>query len=251
MKTIVIVGASGDVGAAATDALISADHTVVAVSRGFRQLSNQHKKNLKSDRFHLVEGSMENEASASILLAKVLQKVDRIDAVLASINFSPRRPESLLEWDSDALLRTIHDNLITHFVTAKTFIPAIADGGLYIGIGGGMADKLFPFYAYNSMIQSALRMMFRYLDHENSARRIEIRELIISAMVITDEKANTGERKFNWITSRQVGEHIASIIETPAAFAGPIQLLNSSHGVGRSQSMELTPPPPPSPQTNV
>jgi NAD(P)-dependent dehydrogenase (short-subunit alcohol dehydrogenase family) len=251
VKTIVIIGASGDVGAAATDALIGANHTVVAVSRGFRQLSKQHEQNLKSDRFHSVEGSMENEASASIVLEKVRQKVDRIDAVLASINSSPQRPETLLEWGSDALLRTIHDNLVTHFVAAKTFIPAIADAGLYLGIGGGMADKLFPYYAYNSMIQSALRMMFRYLDHENTARRIEIRELIISAMVTTDEKANTGERKFNWITSHQVGEHIASMIETPAAFAGPIQLLNSSHGVGRSLSMELTPPPPPSPQANV
>jgi hypothetical protein len=69
-------------------------------------------------------------------------------------------------------------------------------------------------------------------------------------MVTTEEKANTGERKFNWITSQQVREHIAALIETPAAFSGPIQLLNSPHGVGRSLPMELTPPPPP-PQANV
>jgi NAD(P)-dependent dehydrogenase (short-subunit alcohol dehydrogenase family) len=251
MKTIVIIGASGDVGAAATDALMRAGHSVVAISRGIRQLSAQHAQNLKSERFHLVEGSMENEASAATLLEKVRQTVNRIDAVLASINVSPHRPETLLEWNSAALLRTLQDNLITHFVAAKTFIPAIADGGLYLGIGGGMADKLFPYYGYNSMIQSALRMMFRYLDHENRNRRIEVRELIISAMVTTEEKANSGERKFNWISNRQVGEHIAAIIKAPAAFAGPIQLLNSSHGVGRSLSMELIPPPPPSRQANV
>jgi NAD(P)-dependent dehydrogenase (short-subunit alcohol dehydrogenase family) len=218
---------------------------VVAISRGKRRRPAQHGRNLKSENFHLVKGSMETEASAAKALREVSDRMGRIDAVIASINVTPKRPETLLEWDAAALSTAIQHNLIAHFIAAKIFIPAIADGGVYLGIGGGMADKLFPHYGYNSMIQSALRMMFRYLDHEKKGRAIEIRELIISAMVTTAEKANTGDLKFNWISDRQVGEHIASMIERPMDFEGPIQLLNSQHGVGRSLPMALTPPPTP------
>jgi NAD(P)-dependent dehydrogenase (short-subunit alcohol dehydrogenase family) len=244
MKHALILGGTGDVGNGATRELLKAGYGVIAVSRGGPK-AELLRERYSGERFQLVEGSVADERSAAALLAAIRERVSTVDAVVASLNVQPHRPETLLEWDAAELLKTIHNNLISHFVAAKTFIPVVTDGGVYIGIGGGMADKIFPFYGYNSMIQSALRMMFRYIDHEAKSRRIEIRELIISAMVTTEKKHNSGDPKFNWIADREVGQHIRAMIEDPASFPGPIQLLNSPKGVGRSLPLSLVPPPPP------
>jgi NAD(P)-dependent dehydrogenase (short-subunit alcohol dehydrogenase family) len=244
MKQALILGGTGDVGNGAMRELLKAGFGVIAVSRGGPK-AELLRERYNGEPLQLLEGSVADERSAAVLLAAIRERVSTVDVVVASLNVQPHRPETLLEWDAAELLKTIHNNLISHFVAAKTFIPVVTDGGVYIGIGGGMADKIFPFYGYNSMIQSALRMMFRYIDHEAKSRRIEIRELIISAMVTTEKKHNSGDPKFNWIADREVGQHIRAMIEDPASFPGPIQLLNSPKGVGRSLPLSLVPPPPP------
>ena len=249
MKQALILGATGDVGHSAVAALLKAGYGVIGVSRGGAKAEALQKR-LAGEPFQMVLGSVADERAADALLAAVSERADSVDAVVASLHVPAQRPETLLEWNSADLLQTIHDNLITHFVAAKTFIPLVGDGGVYIGIGGGMADKIFPYYGYNSMIQSALRMMFRYIDHEAKEQRVQIRELIISAMVTTEEKRNTGDPKFNWIADSEVGQHISAMIKDPASFPGPVQLLNSPHGVGRSRAMELARPPAPTGPAN-
>jgi NAD(P)-dependent dehydrogenase (short-subunit alcohol dehydrogenase family) len=244
MKQVLIVGGTGDVGSGVALELLKAGYRVIAASRGGPK-AEALRERYRRERFQLVEGSVTDERSAAALLAAISERASSVDAVIASLNVQPHRPETLLQWDSAELLKTIHSNLITHFVAAKTFIPFVADGGIYIGIGGGMADKIFPYYGYNSMIQSALRTMFRYIDHEAKSRRIEIRELIISAMVTTDSKHNSGDPKFNWIADSEVGQHIRAIIQDPESFPGPVQLLNSPKGVGRSLIQPHVPPPSP------
>jgi NAD(P)-dependent dehydrogenase (short-subunit alcohol dehydrogenase family) len=240
MKQALILGGTGVVGNGAAMELLKAGYGVIAVSRGGPK-AEALRERYSGDRFQLLEGSVADERSAAVLLAAIRERASSVNAVVASLNVQPHRPETLLEWDSAELLKTIHHNLITHFVAAKTFLPIVAD----VGIGGGMADRIFPHYGYNSMIQSALRMMFRYIDHEAKSRRIEIRELIISAMVTTEKKQNTGDPKFNWIADSEVGQHISAMIQDPGSFPGPVQLLNSPKGVGRSLMLPLAPPPPP------
>jgi len=246
MKQALILGGTGDVGNGATRELLKAGYGVIAVSRGGPK-AEALRERYGGDQFQLLEGSVADERSAAVLLAAIRERASSVNAVVASLNVQPHRPETLLDWDSVELLKTIHHNLITHFVAAKTFLPLVADGGVYIGIGGGMADKIFPYYGYNSMIQSALRMMFRYIDHEAKSHRIEIRELIISAMVTTAKKQNSGDPKFNWISDSEVGQHISAMIQDPGSFPGPVQLLNSPKGVGRSLMLPLVPPSPPPP----
>jgi NAD(P)-dependent dehydrogenase (short-subunit alcohol dehydrogenase family) len=250
MKQVLILGGSGDVGNGATMELLKAGYSVIASSRGGAKAEALQER-YKNEKFELVEGSLSDEREATALLAAVRKRTGSVDAVLASLNVQPHRPETLLEWDSAELQETFRHNLITHFVAAKTFIPFVADGGVYIGIGGGMADKIFPYYGYNSMIQQALRTMFRYIDHEAKDRRIEIRELMISAMVTTAKREHPGDPKFNWISDSEVGQHITAIIQRPETFPGPIQLLNSPGGVGRSLMLPLTPPPAPTGSVKV
>jgi NAD(P)-dependent dehydrogenase (short-subunit alcohol dehydrogenase family) len=234
MKQVLVLGATGDVGNGATGALLQAGHDVIAVSRGGAKTAALASR-YGGQRLRIVQGTVDDETSAAALLAAIRERTKTVDAVVSSINVQPHRPEALLEWDSAALLETFQHNLMTHFVAAKTLIPLIADGGIYIGIGGGMADRIFPHYGYNSMIQAALRMMFRYIQAETKDRRVFVRELIISAMVVTAEKHNTGDRKFNWIADSEVGLHIKAMIENPASFLEPIHELSSPRQVGKPQ----------------
>jgi hypothetical protein len=159
--------------------------------------------------------------------------------VVANLNTTPNAPETLLKWDSNALMGTFQDNLITHFVAAKTFFPHVADGGVYIGIGGGMADLLLQGVGYNSMYQSALRTMFRYIDFEAQNRQVAIRELVIGAMVSTETKLRPEASDYPWLADTDVGNHINQMIEDPSAFPGPVQLLTSPEGVGRSHPFDV------------
>ena len=245
MKKILILGATGDVGNAAANALLQAGHRVRAVSRGGAKADALRERHKNNEAYRLVRGSVDDEQAAGALVAKIREQTETVDGVVAGIHTPPDRLPTLLEWDSVKLQATIHDNLITHFVALKTLLPLVARGGLYLGIGGGMADRIFPRYGYNSMLQSAMRMMFRYVDHETRDNGVHIRELIISAMVTTETKHNTGDAKFNWITDSEVGQHILAMIENPAGFPGPIQQLNSARGVGRSREEPLNPPPRP------
>ncbi|MDP3173373.1 MAG: SDR family oxidoreductase [Phenylobacterium sp.] len=237
MKQFLILGGTGDVGSGVIAALLDAGHSVLATSRGgpkAEALRNRHA----GRSFHLIEGSVHDEAAAATLLQGVRARVDRVDGVLAGLSGARPQGKTLVEWSSADLLAIVHANLITHFVAAKTFVPIVVDGGIYIGLGGAMADRIFPHYSYNSMIQSAQRTMFRYLDHELENHRIAIRELIIGAMVTTEDKAKGDDPKYNWITDREVSEHIRAMLENPADFPGPIEHLFSARGVGRSRPVD-------------
>jgi hypothetical protein len=163
-------------------------------------------------------------------------------ATAALLATSPEHRGPILDWDANALGRTFDDNLFTHFIAAKTFIPRITDGGVYIGIGGGMADILMRGHGYNSMYQSALRTMFRYIDLKFKERDIAIRELVSSAVISTESRPNPGNTPFPWIADTQVGAHLRRMIEDPASFPGPIQPLNSPQGVGKSLGIDFLPP---------
>ena len=245
MKKILIVGATGDVGNGAATALLQAGHRVLAVSRGGAKADALRERHKNNEAFRLVQGSVDDELAAGVLVAKIREHAETVDAVVAGIHTPPDRLPTLLDWDSVKLQATIHDNLITHFVALKTLLPLVARGGLYLGIGGGMADRIFPRYGYNSMLQSSLRMMFRYVDHETRGNGVHIRELIIAARVTTETKHNTGDPKVNWISDSEVGQHILAMIEDPVGFPGPIQQLNSPKGVGRSREEPLNVPPRP------
>src|SRR5882672_4100582 len=139
----------------------------------------------------------------------------------------------LVEWSSGELLRVLQQNLISHFVAAKTLIPAVADGGMYLAIGGGMADFVFPGNCHVSMGQAAQRMMFRYLSNELSARPLQIRHLSIASMVNGEKKRDIAHPK--WVTDADVGQHVRAILESPDMFPDAILTLRSRKQVGKPE----------------
>jgi len=232
MKNALIVGATGEVGKGITGELLAAGYRVVASSRRQESLESLLTRYPAESSLQIVRGSVEDEASASALLEAVRTKVDRLDAVIVSVNgAADMRP--LVEWSSGDLLGVLQQNLISHFVSAKTLIPAVADGGMYLAIGGGMADFVFPGNGHISMGQAAQRMMFRYLSTELSARPLHIRQLTIASMVNGEKKRGVAHPQ--WVTDADVGQHVRAILEGPDMFPDAILTLRSRKQVGKPE----------------
>jgi len=232
MKNALIVGATGEVGKGITGELLAAGYGVVASSRRQESLESLLTRYPAESSLQIVQGSVEDEASASALLEAVRTKVDRLDAVIVSVNgAADMRP--LVEWSSGDLLGVLQQNLISHFVSAKTLIPAVADGGMYLAIGGGMADFVFPGNGHISMGQAAQRMMFRYLSTELSARPLHIRQLTIASIVNGEKKRDVAHPQ--WVTDADVGQHVRAILEGPDMFPDAILTLRSRKQVGKPE----------------
>lgn len=219
MGNILVLGASGDVGRGITAALLQRGHVVVAVARRLdrlRALSGDHGA---PPTLHYLSGTLADDASAAQLLLDVQRLVPRIDGVVISVNAS-RELVPLLDNTSTEFAARIALDLVTHFTAARHFVPAITQGGVYLGIGGGSADFILEHGAHMSIAQAGLRMMYRGLAFELREKRIDIRELIIASVV---NGANTREYADPlWVTDAEIGDYVAEIFANPAAFPGPI-----------------------------
>ena len=177
---ILVVGATGDVGLGIVSAALASGRSVVAAGRSVEKLGELAAEQA-SDRIAIAVGDLSSEAGAAALWDEAAARFGSIDAVVVAVN-APNRLQPLIEMNIEDLSRIAEANLFTHFIAAKTFLPRLPDDGIFIGIGGGTADFIVPRMTPVSMMQAALRMMYRGFARErkDGAR---LRELMIVSMV--------------------------------------------------------------------
>lgn len=217
MTRIVVIGATGDVGRGIVRDALDRGWSVDAVARNAAGLGRLAGDLGAPPALRTVPGSIADEPNADALLRRI--PMARVDAVVTTVN-SPWTPRPIMETTSADLEATLATNLLPHLMAARTFIPALPAGGVYLGLGGGMADAVFTARGPISMTQAAQRMLFRSLAKENSHRPVHVRELIVASMVngeSTRERADP-----SWLTDRQVGARVCEIITKPSAYPGPI-----------------------------
>lgn len=225
-KTLLIVGAAGDVGQGLVAAAVASGRTVIAASRSaekLKALSDRHEG------LQLVAGSLETEASAVELWEAAVAASGAIDAVAVSVN-APTIAAPLRSLTAEDVAAVHAANLLTHLNAVRAFAPRLSPGGLYVGIGGGMADFVAPGLAHLSMVQAALRMMYRGFAREYRDGPL-IRELLIASMVNGESKRERADPA--WVTDLDCGRHLCAILDDPAAFDAPIITLKSRDQAGR------------------
>ena len=236
MQTVLIIGATGDVGRGICTVLLEAGYHVIAASRGgprLTELRNGLAARASGGRLDILEGSVESEARAAQFRDAALKLADgNLHAVVASIN-GPTTIKPLLESSTEELTGVINANLVSHFIAAKTFIPAIAKGGMYMSIGGGMTDFVVPGYGMVSTCQGAQRNMFRMISREARGGPVAVRELLLYSMIAGESKRDKAEA--SWLTDEDCGRHVLAVLRDPQAFAGPILALRSREQVGKPE----------------
>ena len=227
MKRLLIVGAAGDVGKGITAVAVENGMQVIAAGRNEKKLQD-----LQSDHneIAIVRGDLGTEAGAEQLWASAVECYGGIDAVVISVN-APIKGKALFSRSSDEVLALWQADVISHFVAAKTFIPKLAEDGIYIGIGGGMADFIMPTMGTGSMAQASLRNMYKMIVKEAVAPVANIRELMILSMVNGESRRD--DALPTWITDLDIGKHVCAIINHPECFPQPILQLKSREQAGQ------------------
>lgn len=227
MKHVAVVGATGDVGRGIVAELLDAGYSVVAVGRNRDRLDELAQRHA-GQKLATQVGSVENRQTGEELAA-ALKPAGRLDAIIVSVN-GRQETAPTNETETALIERVFKENVSTHLIASQTLIPVLANGGTYLGIGGGMADNIFSGYAAISMAQSAQRTLFRYLAKEQEGGTVSVKELMLYAMINGESKRDKAEPY--WITDREVGRHVVAVLADPATFAGPILALKSKKQIG-------------------
>ena len=230
---LLVIGASGDVGQGIVAAALASGRTVIATARNadrLTKLTAAHPQGL-----HVLAGDVATLEGATDLWQAANALVPApVSEVVVSVN-APSSPHPLPTCDAATLAELFAANVLTHFNAAKAIIPALPAGGKFIGIGGGMADLIFPGMVPVSMGQAALRNLYRGLAKEYRSKDKPdgplIRELMIVSMVNGESKR--GIAQDSWVTDLDIGQHLLALLDNPENFDAPVTMLKSRDQVGK------------------
>ncbi len=228
--TLLVVGATGDVGQGIVAAALAAGRRVIAAGRDGEKLERLAARHAGRP-LSWVAGDIATEAGAAALWDAAASKSAGIDAAVISVSASIK-PKPLMEWSAENLSALLSSNLLVHFIAAKVFVPRLPESGMLIGIGGGTADFIIPKLAHVSICQAAQRMMYRGLARERQLGA-QARELMIISMVNGESNRNTA--KPEWVTDLDIGRHVCAILDAPSKFPGPVLQLTSREQAGHPE----------------
>lgn len=226
--TLLIVGATGDVGQGIVRSARSEGWTVVAAGRSADKLDRLFGTSAGAG-LHCCTGDVGSEEGALAMWQAATRLAGPVDAVVVSVN-APNRIAPLSQWNGEEVGAVLNANLLTHFHAAKVMLPLLPPTGILIGIGGGTADFVIPGMAPVSIAQAGLRMLYRGLARERK-EGAQVRELMIISMVNGESKRDKAQPE--WVTDEEVGRHVCAILAAPEQFPGPVLQLKSREQVGQ------------------
>jgi NAD(P)-dependent dehydrogenase (short-subunit alcohol dehydrogenase family) len=218
-QTVVVAGATGNVGPFVVRALLERGASVAAPSRsgeklgGLREHLREHVDETRLGRLHTFVGDLGDERGAAVLRQQISEEVGTPDAVVASVGDYVAAP-SLLDARTAELQRALDTATLAHFVIARTFLPHLRDsGGTYVFLQGPLAFELYPGYGGDlvSIATAAQHMLFRALAQQVAESPASVVELV-GHMLIRDRQTQP--------TSPLSGEEVGGVVAHLIAGAG-------------------------------
>jgi NAD(P)-dependent dehydrogenase (short-subunit alcohol dehydrogenase family) len=208
--TLVVIGATGQVGRGVVAAAIAAGRPVIAVSRQWRALRDLRTEHAGAD-LAIVRGSVSDDAS-STQLASALGALGRpISSIVVSICGDCEKGR-VLDHPADALRRMLEQNVLAHASAARALLPLLADsGGSYVLIGGPGAEQPWAGYGHRSIVAASLRMLARVLHEEARALPVRVQLLAIDAPLATD--ANREHACAGWPSPEAIGVRTLRLVD--------------------------------------
>jgi NAD(P)-dependent dehydrogenase (short-subunit alcohol dehydrogenase family) len=214
-QTVVVAGASGNIGPFVVRALLERGARVAVPSRsagklrGLREHLSSHVDETGLGRLHTFVGDLGDERDAAVLRRRISEEAGTPDAVVASVGDFVTTP-SLLEASADELQRALDGYLLANFVIARTFLPVLkASGGTYVLLQGPLAFELHPELGADliSVATAAQHMLFRALAQELDGSRARVVELVSHAF-IRDRQTQPGSP----LSGEEVGGFVAYLL---------------------------------------
>lgn len=184
-KTIIVAGATGNVGPFVVRALLARGATVGVPSRSPAKLEALRAEVDRPDRLRLFHGSLGDQSDAERLGRRIAAEIGPPDGVVAAMGDFVTAP-SLLDAGADDLRQAVEAYLLSNFIAARTFLPQLQrSGGTYVLLQGPLAFEPYPGLGADlvSIATAGQHMLFRSLAQQAAGSRARVVELVIHAYI--------------------------------------------------------------------
>lgn len=211
--TIVLVaGGAGEVGAGIVRAFLDRGATVIVPSRSKEHLDDFYKHlestGTTTDQLIPFVGNIGQIDGAEELRDDVLEQFSHVDTVVASLG-GPQPVDRLTEVPREMWDRVIDNFMTAHFVTARTFLPVVADrdGSTYTmvnGLSGPTGDIAAPGAGLMAVASAGEHMLMQALaeNAEQHSKSVRINELVPLTPLKTRSKTDTDPE---WLPAEEFG----------------------------------------------
>ncbi|MFS8521714.1 MAG: SDR family oxidoreductase [Micromonosporaceae bacterium] len=208
-KLFVVAGGAGVAGESVASGLLRRGATVAITSRS-RERVDRGCRWLDSPRLHGFVGDMSRLEGAATVRDQITDRLGAIDGVVASLGGWWEGPP-LTELDLGTWERILADNLTSHFIAARTFLPALVGrpNAVYVTLGGVGATKAIPHAGPISVTGAAQTVLLQVLDAEKTGVRLH--EVRIMTPIVT-HRWDRPDRERDWLTGEEVGDYVASVV---------------------------------------
>lgn len=230
-KVAYIAGGAGNVGEGIVRAFLEAGATVITSSRKRGKLDQLRSllSDTATDKLVTLTADLGDIASTEHLRDQIIDQFGHLDTVVASIGGTWNRGVPLTEVSMDEWQQYLFTNLTTHFVTARAFLPVLAntDGSSYIFMGGGAAKTPIPNYSVVSIPAAGQLMMAQVVMQEMADSGVRVTQAIANSLVNT--RASRERAKPDWLTADEIGHYIAWLASDEGAITnGTVPLLQKT-----------------------
>lgn len=203
-KIVVVAGGTGGVGEGIVKYFADQGAIVVVPTRNVANSSRLSEYlGDKASNLHIIEGNVADESSAEKVRNAIIEKFGHIDAMVASLG-GWWQGVQLVDLSEAEWTRLIQANLTSHFVTAKTFIPAISDGGSYTFIAGFSAYQAYPGAGPIAVAGAGQLMLRKVFSAENTRQSVRINDLILGPINTRNRPAQYQDPMF--LSSEEIGK---------------------------------------------
>ncbi len=208
--TAVVHGGSGQVGEGIVRALLADGAQVIVPSRKPDAIG------IKDNRLFVIEGSLASEEQALALKSEILEEFPQVDAVIASLSGIFRTDTPVLKMDASMFRQSLEDNLVSHFICARTWLPVLQGrvGTSYTAMGGLLAENPMPNHGSMNVPFAGLLMMMKVLFKEAKGTGVRLNEVMVNSRVASRD--NPAGSHTEWVTSDEIGRYVAWLVSPEA-----------------------------------
>lgn len=208
---LIVLGATGTIGAHVVARAVAQGRRVVAVARDADALATLRAAH--GARVTPLVADITTDADAAALAASVQRLPGPpAGAVIAAIR---GRTETgrVLDAPADFLRRRLDEDLIPHLVAARHLLPLLAaqPRAGYVLVGGPGAAQPWAGYGHHSIGAAALRMLARVLHEEARTLPVRVQMLAIDSPVRT--AANAGHACTQWPEADAIARHALRLVD--------------------------------------
>ena len=206
-RRIVVGGGAGEVGEGIVRSFLKRGATVIVPSRTAQKLDDLHALIEPEDHpgtLVTIQADTHTEEGMVDLRDRIESEQGAIYGAVASLGGWWGGAE-LTEMTLEDWQFVVNNNLTSHFIFAKAFVPLLArlPGSSYTLINGGAALSPVPKSGAVSIMALAQVMLKSVLAHENKGR-IRVNTLLLATPVITRSRERGQD---GWLTCDDAGEY--------------------------------------------